>query len=112
MAKKNYVLITMKADGTLVKVVQRGKPTLTQLQQAVGGYIEIVPYFARLGEYNRGTAYCNEEGKIKRPSLPYNANATRAWEFVHSLADQDNLVGDVLFVAKTDEEVGRYEESA
>lgn len=107
--QKNYVLITIGASGTHRKLVQSSKPTLDQMQKAVGGYIETVPCFTRLSwplntVYTRGAAYCNEYGKISDPPMSLNRAATLAWRQCIGRTT-DMLVGDVLFVARTDEEV-------
>ena len=104
----NYVILTMYAEGGVKKKVQAKSPNLDQLQQAVGGPIERLPYFTRIdtpiGEYARGVAYCNEDGKMCSPPMPQNQYATLSW---WRSAEQrlDIIVGDAVFIAKTDEEV-------
>jgi hypothetical protein len=66
-------------------------PTLDELQEAVGGYIEYVPCTGPLG-----FMYCNEEGKLK--GLPANIHATNLIEF------DDIIVGDVVLMEHGDEE--------
>ena len=77
-----------------------------ELQKAVGGYIESIPYF----ELFNGIpceAYCNEEGKLD--GLPVNHAATSLWEeqvpgardlFAGDrlILTGDYLVGDVAIV--------------
>lgn len=81
----------LKADGTKVSNVEgtgpRGKFTLVQMQQAVGGYIEAVP-----GSNLR--AWCNEEGRLT--GLPFNV--------VASLQFGQTLVGDVLVLEEGDKQ--------
>lgn len=82
-------------------------PTLAALQQAVDGYIEVVPYFDRIeveGERVPCLAFCNEDGKGQQ--RPFNRAATDAWEKHldtvgiplrdHSGNYKDFLVGSVI----------------
>lgn len=67
---------------------------LTAMQEAVGGYIELVPYFETF-EGEPCEAYCNEEGKLH--GLPVNGPATAYWRGqVKRLADV--LVGNVIII--------------
>lgn len=55
-------------------------PALTELQEAVDGWIEIVPFFQSVlidSHTIDCVAYCNEEGKLA--GLPVNLPATQAW---------------------------------
>ena len=55
-------------------------PPLALLQEAVDGWIEIVPFFQSVlidGHTIDCVAYCNEEGKLAE--LPVNLPATQAW---------------------------------
>lgn len=92
-----YDVTIIKTDGTQTTVRQPKAPTLEQLQKAVGGWIETVPYFTKFEGRGRGRAYANEEGLLK--ALPLNREATTAWRAcaptVASL-----LVGDVIFYNK------------
>ena len=65
-------------------------PTLSILQEAVGGYIEGVPI-------ENGYMYVNEEGKMQ--GLPVNVLATNLIDF------DDIIVGDVVIL-----EVGEGED--
>jgi hypothetical protein len=58
----------------------RDDPTLTELQEAVDGWIESVPFFNTVlidGQVIACVAYGNEEGKLA--NLPVNLAATQAW---------------------------------
>lgn len=62
-------------------VTLAGPPGIQQLQKAVGGYIEVVPYFDTIehdGAVHRCAAFCNEEGKLN--GLEFNARATTLWD--------------------------------
>jgi hypothetical protein len=59
--------------------------------------IDAVPF-----TYSRGTCYANEEGQLH--GLPINRKATAEWYRQFSSVDY-YLVGDVIFVARTEEEV-------
>lgn len=80
-----------------------GKPSLSDLQKAVGGCIETIPMFTSY----RGkpcVAYCNEEGKLN--GLPFNFEATELW--VQNAVDNgamnvtDVLLGDIVTGTKTE----------
>lgn len=62
--------------------------TLEELQQIVGGYIEIL--FFRDGRM----MVMNEEGKLN--GLQFNMKATRIAKENHLIWDNDFIVGDVL----------------
>ncbi len=73
-----------KTDGTIEQVDLGGKPaSLKQLQEAVGGYIEMVPD-------SNHRAYCNEEGLLR--NLPPNEMASQHFRCY--------LVGDVVELEK------------
>ncbi len=76
-----------------------GKPTVTELQHAVGGYIEGVPAMDDAGGFDESyTAYCNEEGKLD--GLPVNRPATKFCR----VDGFDVLVGPVVIIGPPDEE--------
>ncbi len=59
------------------------KIPLKDLQAAVGGYIEAVPYWDSFeidGKTVRAVIWCNEEGKLRDPPLPRNRYMTDLWE--------------------------------
>lgn len=105
--RKNVAVIIVAADGRVAKLVRRRPPTLDQLQKLVGGYIEIVPHLNRYGDYRRGTAYVNEEGRIRE--LPFNRRATEAWTDClrggGPLRYEPRLYGDMVYCAATEEPV-------
>lgn len=90
-------------------------PTLEELQQAVGGFIETVPHFDQItlsGETHTCVALCNEDGKLE--GLPLNGAATVLWaEACPGLMSDDGkryrdvltgsvivLYGDAAFMAE------------
>ena len=77
---KVEVLDTLDAPG--------GRPTLEQLQEAVGGYIELV----RCGAL-QAYLVVNEEGLLER--LPYNATASQ-------LAGHHSIVGPAVLAAPSE----------
>ena len=97
MAYRIYIL---KSDGTRMVTEQPKAPELEQLQAAVGGYIETIPYFTKFEGLKRGRAYCNEEGLVK--GLPFNRDATKAWREACPDGEESmmQLHGDVIFYAK------------
>ena len=100
MTKRVFILY---ADGTATFTDSLKNPTYETLSKAVGGMIETIPYFTKLEydgiTYNRGTAYCNEEGLLL--GLPFNANATEAWKKSCPKGNVSlmHLCGDVIFYA-------------
>lgn len=77
----------IKADGetSIVHPQKNGKEfTLQELQNFVGGYIELVPIYNP--EYASKIMYCNEEGRLI--GLPDNREASRIAGI--------SIVGDVI----------------
>ena len=71
-------------------------PGLEALQEAVGGYIEVVPRFTKY-KGRKCTALCDEEGKLK--GYEVNLAATNEWwEQCPFIIGQDELVGDIAIV--------------
>jgi hypothetical protein len=68
---------------------------LPAMQEAVGGYIELVPL-----NRDHFTMYCNEEGKVR--NLRFNRLATRMADMHRDW--EDPLVGDVLILGPIDGE--------
>ena len=77
-----YIKVFEARGSEYEEILQKGSAQLRQLQDIVGGYIEIV----NLG--GGEVAVVNEEGRIN--GLPYNANA--------SMLSGMDLVGDVVFM--------------
>lgn len=74
MAQRQLTIIS--PSGIVTIQVYDKRQQLEILQKAVGGYIEVVPYFTRYSG-RVCTCYCNEEGKLDR--LAPNAAATALW---------------------------------
>jgi hypothetical protein len=93
-------LTTIAPDGTATFITLTGSPTLEQLQTAVGGHIEVVPYFTKFnGE--QCVAFCNEEGKLV--GLPANRLAQMFWErAVGRRISGDYLVGSIAIITGDD----------
>jgi hypothetical protein len=100
----SYHVLIIKTDGTIVKTVQLKKPTYEQQKAAVGGFIETIPYFTKMSyqgiEYVRGTAYVDEEGRLK--GKPLNKLASACWMTSCPKGDPSRMLlcGDVIFYAK------------
>lgn len=77
----------LKTDGTIEQI--GWNPSLSELQKAVGGYIELIP------TGNAGYMYGNEEGKLM--GLPVNKAATSM------IAFDDVVVGDVVVMEEGEE---------
>lgn len=78
----------LKVDGTIEQM--RWSPSLREIQEAVGGYIEFVP----TGKTDY--MYANEEGKLI--GLPVNKAATTM------LASGDIVVGNVVVMEEGEED--------
>lgn len=86
-------------DGTETVTEFTAQPGLEFLKKAVGGFIEIVPYWNKFRDAEC-VVFCNEEGKLH--NLPINRKATEHW---HSVAPAvgDILLGSVLILTGDDE---------
>jgi hypothetical protein len=73
---------------------------LTEMQEFVQGYIELVPGIQTcrplLKSSNPCVAFCNESGRIL--NLPVNPIATRLWHEVAPYMNSQNLCGPVMFL--------------
>lgn len=96
MQGKSYIIHT---NGNVVPQHWDRVPDLAFLQYAVGGYIELIPFFTK---YNgeKGIAFCNEEGKL-HGMIP-NLAATQAWRDQGG-TEYDYLAGPVLFLTGDDD---------
>jgi hypothetical protein len=90
-------MITISPQGTVNRIPLTKFPALEQLQKAVDGYIELVPYFNKF-EGNPCLAFCNEYGKLKH--FPLNQIATNLWmEAFGQSVVPDYLVGTIVIVS-------------
>jgi hypothetical protein len=68
-------------SGSASETQYTAEPPLEDLQKAVGGYIELVPFWNTIGTVGgarmRCIVFCNEDGK--REPLPFNREATALW---------------------------------
>jgi hypothetical protein len=98
-------VISAEGGGITTTEVPGAENILPILQEAVGGFIEIVPFWDQWtheGNTVPCIVYCNEEGKIRK--LPVNEEATKQWAHAvkATLPDMigrvlpDILVGDVV----------------
>ena len=94
-----YYVTIIQPSGEVTTTHQPAAPDYTQLQSAVGGLIETVPYF---DTYKKKpcVAFCNEEGKLE--GLEFNLGASIAWSVALGVpfpAMVDYLVGPVCIVS-------------
>lgn len=100
------LIITTHNSSRNIKTYTTAIP-LEELQTAVGGFIETVPYLSSITIDEIGphkcVAFCNEEGKLI--GLPLNVVATKMWadQLPEHFALNDALYGDVIFVWGDDE---------
>ncbi len=96
-------------DGKIHRSEQPKAPDYAQIRKAVEGIVQQVPYMTRITYeglvYNRGTAYVNEEGIIRR--MPFNRTASLLWRANARAAkafgtrvNEMQLYGPVIFWAK------------
>lgn len=113
----NGTMVILGADGGIRKMeLTKADGILPMLQEAVGGYVEVVPYFTgfpdETGALQPCVAMCNEEGKLR--GLPINQAATELWHqqlrsnppalgMPLAGAKLDVLVGNVLVIMGDDE---------
>lgn len=88
-------LIVIKSTGEIIRQPIDKTPSLGTLQNAVGGYIQMLPLFETF-EGEDCVAFCNEEGKLE--GLPYNEAATKFWTLAADIVLDDFLVGDIVIV--------------
>jgi hypothetical protein len=89
-------LIVIQPDSTVTVRPLDGPPGLQELQEAVRGHIEVVPWFTAFCGFPC-VAFCNEEGKLE--GMPVNAVATMHWVMaVGRQIDNDVLVGPVVII--------------
>lgn len=98
MSDETLTMVTLKADGGHAMRLIDPEDCLADVQAAVGGHLEVVPYlklFAWEGTTYPCKAFCDEEGKLK--GKPLNEAATYLWhaQLPNTL---DVLVGDIAFV--------------
>jgi hypothetical protein len=97
-----YDAITIKTDGSMLRVVMKKQPTHDFIQRAVGGSIEMVPQFIKYEGRPVTVVYANEEAR--RMTLKFNTHATQAWLLCLGGAPKrfrPQLFGDILIVMRT-----------
>ena len=108
-------LVILGTDGTIDRrEVENPDNLFRTLQNEVGGYIEMVPYWKTYrdqGERKPCVAVCNEEGKLN--GLPPNPLATALWhvalkeqmniDLPKFAGDLDHLVGQIVVVMGDEE---------
>ena len=77
------------------KDIKKDKLTLEQLQQMVGGYIQILDIKTINGEDVKAQMILNEEGQMF--NLPYNESATKIVAETYGPHSQD-IVGDAVIL--------------
>lgn len=87
-------MFVIENNKTTVVKFQGRKPTLNELQTAVHGPIELVPFFDQ-HEGRPCLAFCNELGKLN--GMPVNNTATYMWQLAVAPRHLwDQLVGPVV----------------
>jgi hypothetical protein len=86
-------MIVLTPDGEKTETPIKKTPGLSKLQNLVGGYIEVVPFFDSY-EGQPCVAVCNEEGRIRGMRL--NRQATEAFEMAIDAKTDDLLIPHAL----------------
>ena len=84
----------MSEDGSYITIYlsdEDGEPTLKAMQEAVGGYIEVV--YAENGDQ----IILDEEGRLK--GKPINEDASEHWLGDRWNNDTANIVGDAIILS-------------
>lgn len=93
-------MLIIRPDGTQDKVEIANHLALKTLQDAVGGYLELVPHLTKYnvdGTLHEVVAFCNEQGKLQ--DLPINLAATLIWQLAAAPNHlRDILVGNVVLL--------------
>jgi hypothetical protein len=96
MPENDKWLVSISPGGEVKRTPLNTHPTLDQLKDIVGGYIELVPYFNKF-ENKPCIAFCNEMGKLHE--LPVNLKATNLWiDAYGGSVSPDYLVGSIAIV--------------
>src|SRR5262245_11929294 len=98
-------MLVISPGGGIKTTALTAEPDLETLKEAVGGWLEQVPYFLTI-ETPDGVqdcnAFCNEEGKLARPQpLPFNELATLYWRAAQKragVAIANMLVGNIVVI--------------
>lgn len=89
-------LTVIRIDGRRDITALPTAPTLDQLRAAVGGAIEVIPFFTKF-EGRECVAFCHEEGKLE--GLAANPVAQGLWErAVRRRISADYLVGPIAII--------------
>jgi hypothetical protein len=98
---KGRMLIVTPTGSLPIKELDR-YPDVEIFQKAVGGYIELIPYFNTIeweGVLHQCFAFCDEQGKLKGKEL--NTPAIVLWKLALDRANRrmnDHLVGTIAIV--------------
>ena len=105
-------MLIVRADGKLTIHDLTDCPTDEQLQDIVGGDIELVRYFDRFEGYPC-VAFRREQGALL--GLPFNRTATVLWRLHLGFSEKhmpEALMGDIVIIRTGDEETSRDWEAA
>ncbi len=101
--EKPWQIIILSTHGTVLEENREHSPELSEMQGAVGGYIEAVPSFIRY-ENKPCVAFCNENGKLE--GLDVNLHATQLWwSQAPQFKEHDILVGDIVVIVADPEKL-------
>jgi hypothetical protein len=95
-------MLIISQDKTQNKLINLTRPDSDEFHKAVGGWLELVPYFNTIvwdGKLHDCIAFCDEEGKIK--GKPTNFPATILWKLAQGRVNRevdDFLVGNICVV--------------
>jgi hypothetical protein len=96
----NGTMLVIQTNGEIIETQHDRVPDTTVIHEALGGYLELVPYFTTIdlhGRVYRCVAFCNEHGKMN--NLPDNERANIIWQVAQirlNLYTDDHLVGPIV----------------
>lgn len=91
--------LTIRTDGTIDVAETDGRPTLDQLQEWVGGWVEAIDLV--VDEAADAVVWIDEEGKFGKSR---NALATRLVRHYGAIFSDDHVAGDVAITGPVDAE--------
>jgi hypothetical protein len=98
-------LVIIRTNGSVESRSIDSPPDHTALQQAVGGWIEMIPLFNQYSD-EPCVAFCDEEGKLK--GKVKNERADKLWKSqLPYRSYPDHLVGDIAIVVGDRKFLGR-----
>jgi hypothetical protein len=91
------VAIILRSDGGIIRRYVDAPLSLRELQDIVGGYIQLVSSQAQWQDLTDGEFVVNEEGLLS-VGMPTNGNATELGHELNLYMHERGIVGDVVLL--------------